>query len=138
MLVAVTLFCLAAAPTSPKAERLDALDFDNGAILVSESSSYGSEVGGWSGWNLADGDPTLGWCSADGAPTGGTFVWDLDTVWQLDTFVVSTENVQEDGYPGISAKSVDLFVSERAGAAFTKVGSFQVGTLAKATFPLKG
>ncbi len=138
MLTALTLLSLTAGPAAPKAERLDALDFDNGAILVSESGSYGSEVGGWSAWNLADGDPLLGWCSADGAPTGGTFVWDLDTTWQLDTFVISTENVQEDGYPGISANTVDLFVSEREGAAFTKVGSFNVGRLAKASSPLKG
>jgi outer membrane protein OmpA-like peptidoglycan-associated protein len=137
MLLTLLAF-LAAAPAPSKAERLDALDFDNGALLVSESGSYGTDVGAWSAWHLTDGDPALGWCSPQGKPLGGTLVWDLDSVWELDTFALSTENVEEEGYPGISAKSVELFVAPTAGSPFTKAGAFQVGRLKKASYPLKG
>jgi hypothetical protein len=66
-----------------RADRLDALDFDNGAILVSETGSYGSGIGAWSAWHLTDGDEEVGWCSPQGSPVGATFVWDLDTAWDL-------------------------------------------------------
>lgn len=130
------LVLVAGKEPAAKPEVLDALDFDNGALLISDSGSYGEGLGAWSAWRLTDGDPTIGWCSPTDQPLGGTFVWDLDTTWKLDTFVISTENTEEGGYEGISAKSVDLFVSE--GGDFKKVGSFQIGKLAKKSFPLKG
>jgi len=122
---------------APKPDVLDALDFDNGTLLVAQSGSYGSGVSSWSAWRLTDGDAELGWCSPKDQPTGGSFEWDLDTTWRLDTLTVSTEGVEEDAYPGVSAKSLDLFVSD--GADFKKVGSFVMGAKhSKKSFPLKG
>jgi len=125
----------AAAPKAePAVERLDALDFDNGAILLSETGSYGTGIGKWSAWHLSDGDERVGWCSPQGTPLGSTFVWDLDTVWDLKAFAISTKNMQEGGYPGISAKSVELYLGE--GGPWKKVGTFQIGRLERKEFPL--
>ena len=117
-----------------RADRLDALDFDNGAILLSETGSYGSGIGAWSAWHLTDGDEEVGWCSPQGSPVGATFVWDLDTAWDLEAFAVSTRNMQESGYPGISARSVELWLRE--GGPWRKAGTFQVGKLERKEYPL--
>lgn len=135
--MSLLLVVLAAAPKAAPKPVLDALDFDNGALLLSETGSYGTETGSWSAWRLTDGDASLGWCSPEGKPLGGTFVWDLEGVWQLDTFVLSTENTEEASYPGVSAKSVELYLAEKPGD-FKKVGAFTVGRLQKRSFPLKG
>jgi len=136
--LAPTTFAAQGASVAPKAgttsERLDALDFDNGAILLSDTGSYGSGIGSWSAWHLTDGDEEVGWCSPQGAPAGSTFVWDLDTVWELKSFAVSTRNMQDGDYPGISAKSVELWMGE--GGAWRKAGTFQVGTLERREYPL--
>jgi outer membrane protein OmpA-like peptidoglycan-associated protein len=124
----------AASKAPAAADRLDALDFDNGAILVSETGSYGTGIGAWSAWHLTDGDEGVGWCSPQGSPVGGTFVWDLDTVWDLKAFAISTRNMQESGYPGVSAKSVELWLGE--GGQFRKAGTFQVGKLDRKEFAL--
>ena len=133
MFVALPLTARAASTPSgaPKvvsrADRLDALDFDNGTILLSETGSYGSGIGAWSAWHLTDGDEEVGWCSSQGSPIGATFVWDLDTVWDLEAFAVSTRNMQEGvEYPGISAKSVDLWLGE--GGSWRKAGTFRSGS----------
>lgn len=131
------LAVMAAAPkTVPKEPLVDALDFDNGTLLIEESGSYGTGVGSWSAWRLADGDPAIGWCSPSGTLTG-TFVWQLDATWRLDTLMLSNESSQEDGYPGISAKGVELWLKPEGGA-FTKVGAYTVPKGKKVTFPLKG
>ncbi|HWO10424.1 MAG TPA: OmpA family protein [Polyangiaceae bacterium] len=140
--LAAMMFCaVALAPGQARAggedapvatQPLDALDFDNGALLVDESASYATGTARWSAWRLSDGSESEGWCSAKGNPTGSTFVWELDTIWHLDTLALSTKNLEEKGYPGISAKTVELFVSEGAVAAgsasWTSVGRFGVGT----------
>ena len=106
-LLLVILLAAPAALAAP-AERLDALDFDNGALLVEASPSYAAGTSNWSAWGLADGGDA-GWCSAKDKPKGNTFVWELDGPWRLDAFAVSTKGMQEDGYPGISAKTVELW-----------------------------
>jgi outer membrane protein OmpA-like peptidoglycan-associated protein len=130
----VAALAAAAPKAEPAEERLDALDFDNGAILISETGSYGKGIGAWSAWHLTDGDEAVGWCSPQGTPTGSTFVWDLDAVWDLKAFAISTRNMQESGYPGISARSVELWLGE--GGSWRKAGTFQVGKLDRKEFPL--
>lgn len=131
-ILAVAVLVLAAAPIAP--ERQNALAFDNGAFLLQEGGSYGQGVSGWAAWNLADGDETVGWCSPQNKPVGLAFVWELDTTWTVDTFAVSTRNMQDDGYPGVSARTVELQVGD--GTAFRKVGTFQVGVGERKEFPL--
>jgi outer membrane protein OmpA-like peptidoglycan-associated protein len=132
--IALAAALVAAPKAEAPVERLDALDFDNGAILASETGSYGSGIGAWSAWHLTDGDEEVGWCSPQGKPPGSTFVWDLDTVWEAKAFAVSTRNMQEGGYPGISARSVELWLAE--GGPWKKAGSFQAGKLDRKEFPL--
>jgi outer membrane protein OmpA-like peptidoglycan-associated protein len=127
-------FLLVLAAAAPPPERLDALAFDNGAVLLSAGGSYGEGVSGWSAWNLTDGSEAKGWCSPQGSPVGLEFVWDLDTSWELDTFAVSTRNMQEDQYPGISARMVELHVG--GGGSFRKLGTFQVGKGERKEYPL--
>ncbi len=133
---AILAATLAAAPplTAPAPERSNALAFENGAILLSDGGSYGSELSGWSAWHLTDGDEEQGWCSPEGKPTGLAFVWDLDTTWRLDTFAVSTKHLQEAGYPGISARTLELWAGD--GSTFRKVGSFTIGKEERKEFPL--
>jgi len=74
------LFAAAAAAPTPAATApaaLDALDFDNGTLLVHDSGSYGSDVASWSAWRLSDGSPQ-GWCSPQNSPNGGSFEWQLE------------------------------------------------------------
>jgi outer membrane protein OmpA-like peptidoglycan-associated protein len=140
MTVALVLVMLAAAApaastgAAPAPDRLNALALENGAVLVSDGGSYGHGLGSWSAWNLTNGDEKTGWCSPKGKPTGLSFVWDLDTTWRLDTLAVSTRNLQEGGYPGISARVVELWLD--VGQGFSKAGSFEVGKETRKEFSL--
>ena len=125
---------LAAAPPPAAPDLLEALGFDNGTVLLSETGSYGTGIGAWSAWRLTDGDEKTGWCSAQGQATGSAFVWELDTTWELRTFSVSTRYMQESEYPGISARSVELHLAD--GGSWRKAGSFQIGKGERKEFPL--
>jgi len=134
-LLLVILLAAPAALAAP-AERLDALDFDNGALLVEASPSYAAGTSNWSAWGLADGGDA-GWCSAKDKPKGNTFVWELDGPWRLDAFAVSTKGMQEDGYPGISAKTVELWGAPAKGD-FEKLATVTVGKNERNEVPLPG
>jgi outer membrane protein OmpA-like peptidoglycan-associated protein len=123
-----------AAGTTAAAERLDALDFDNGAFLLEQSESY-SGIWGWSAWGLTDGSDEKGWCTPQGKPLGATYVWELDTTWHLDTLVLSTTNLQEERYPGISAKTIELSIAPMVGP-WKSVGRFEVGKEERRSHPL--
>lgn len=122
-----------AAPAAP--ERFDALAFPNGAILVEDGGSYATGLGDWAAWRLTDGSDDHGWCSAENKPTGQSFAWELDTTWRLDALALSTHNLQEDGYPGISAKTVELLVAGDTGA-WKSLGKFTIGKDERREFPL--
>jgi len=126
MFAAATLaLCLAAAPPPPKEEALSALTFDNGAILASESGSAAKSLDHGSAWHLTDGDETQAWRSPEGQPLGGTFVWDLDTTWNVNAFVVSNRGANESELPGVSVKEVDLYLSTGINGEFAKVGRYE-------------
>jgi outer membrane protein OmpA-like peptidoglycan-associated protein len=93
-------------------------------VLTADGGSYGTGVVEWAAYNLANGDEKTGWCSPQGKPTGQAFDWELDTIWKLDTLALSTRNMQEDSYAGISARGVELWLD--AGKGFAKVGSFEL------------
>lgn len=136
MLSLALVAALSAAPASPPAPaKLDALDFENGTLLVKESESYGTGVAAWAAWRLSDGSGQ-GWCSPRGTPKGGSFEWAFDGSWSLESFVVDTSTTEEDGYPGISAKLVELFVAPSDGAAWKSLGRFTVPQKSKKAFPL--
>jgi outer membrane protein OmpA-like peptidoglycan-associated protein len=123
---------LAAAPAP---ERLDALAFDNGAVLLVNGGSFGAGVARWSTWALTDGDRTMGWCSPKGSPTGLAFVWDLDTTWSLEALTLSNEHLQDDGYPGIATRRVELWLGPEQGS-LRKVGEFSLQPKERKEFKL--
>jgi len=135
-LALVVAAMVAAAPptTTPTPDRLNALALENGGVLTSDGGSYGQGVSAWSAWHLTNGDEATGWCSPQGKPTGLSFTWELDTTWRLDTLAISTRNLQESGYPGISARVVELWLD--AGQGFSRVGAFEVGKGTRKEFPL--
>ena len=120
---------------TPPAERQDALDFTNGAILIEESGSYGTGTSSWAAWRLTDGSEAEGWASPQGKSTGSTFVWELDSTWRLDTLGLSTRNLQEAGYPGVSARKVELFVAPASGP-WKSLGTFEIGKEERKEYPL--
>ena len=80
----------------------------------------------WAAWRLTDGSETHGWCSPQGKPKGLAFAWELDTTWLLEKLVLSTRNMQESSYPGVSAKLVEVLISTADGP-WKSVGKFAVG-----------
>ena len=136
MLVSVALAMVSLLVSAgPPPERQDALDFSNGTVLVEESGSYGSGISSWAAWRLTDGSEAEGWSSPQGKPTGSTFVWELDSTWRVDTLGLSTRNLQESGYPGISARKVELFVAPASGP-WKSLGTFEIGKEARKEYPL--
>jgi outer membrane protein OmpA-like peptidoglycan-associated protein len=132
--LAVPTTAPAGTTSGPGPERQNALALDNGAVIVSDGGSYSKGVAEWAAFNLSNGDEKTGWCSPSGMPTDLAFDWELDTTWKLDTLAVSTRNMQEAGYPGISVRVVDLWLD--SGTGFAKVGSFELAKGTRKEFPL--
>lgn len=141
-LLALFAVAAAAAAKPTPANRLDALDFDNGALLTRHSGSYAgpggtlaeASVSDWSTWRLTDGSPQ-GWCSPKGETQAASFEWQLDTTWRLDTLNIDNTGVEEDSYPGISAKAITLQVADAKGP-WRMVGKFTSPQGKKASFAL--
>ncbi len=114
---------------------MDLLDFDQGTVLLSSPPSYGKDTGAWSPFRLTDGDEKAGWCSAERKPVGGEFVWELDGDATLSSFRIQNTGVQESGYPGISARAVELW-GAGADGPFEKLATFEAAKGASREFPL--
>jgi outer membrane protein OmpA-like peptidoglycan-associated protein len=135
-LLALLLATPKPATTPPAASDLvDLLDFDQGTVLLSSPPSYGQDIANWSAFRLTDGDEKVGWCSAQGKPTGGEFVWELDGDATLSRLRIQNAGVQEKGYPGISARAVELWGAPAEGP-FQKLGTFEAAKGASREFPL--
>jgi outer membrane protein OmpA-like peptidoglycan-associated protein len=127
-LAMVTLGLVAATPASA-AEPPNLVSAKAGATVVARSSSYG---GSWDVENLvanqerSDGAvPT--WCTANGAPFPHWAVIQLPKRSWLTTLVFNNFLPDERGWPGISAKDVELQVSDQsASAGFQTVARFQL------------
>jgi OOP family OmpA-OmpF porin len=114
LLVAELLVSVASQGQQP---RSDLLNLPAGAVVVSVSSEYG---GSWDRLNLLDGSTQLGWCSAEGAGFPHTIVIELAQESALSSVAVDNSGDQEAGYPGISAKHVEVlgsFTSSESGFA---------------------
>lgn len=125
MLASAVLALVLAAPPAPGSDLVDVLDLDQGTLLVSEPPSDGEDVSQWSAFRASDGDPAQGWCSAEGKPLGGEFVYELAGDAEVKTFRVSAAGVQEDAYPGVSVRGVELWTAGAAGP-FTRAGALEV------------
>jgi len=109
----VVSWSLVAAAARAEQPRTNVLELANGAVIASVSSSYG---GGWQPFNLVDGSQAYGWCSAQGEPLPHSIVFELPQSYALASFAVDTTKDQESGYPGISAKTVEVYGSTTSGS----------------------
>lgn len=128
------LLALGAAPTA-RPEAVDLLDFDRGTVLVSAPPSYGSGVSNWSPFSLSDGSHKAGWCSAQGKPGPAEFVYELEQDAEPRTLRIVNTGVQEDGYPGISARTISLWTAG-ANGSYEKLGTFEAPKGGEGEFPV--
>jgi hypothetical protein len=116
-----------AKPQPPPPPGVDALELENGAILLEQPPSFDRGTADGSAYQLTDGRDKQGaWSSPEGAPIGAAFVWELDGRWRLDTLALSNKGVGEKDYPGVSTKTVELFTALGTGP-WTSVGRYTVG-----------
>ena len=90
------------------AEKTNIMGMASGSVLLSSSGEYG---GGWMALNLLDGTTQRGWCSPQNKTAPHTFVIELPQRYRLSSIVLDNTDAQESGYPGISARSVELWGS---------------------------
>jgi len=120
---------LVAATHASAAEPPNLVSAKAGATVVAHSSSYG---GSWDIGNLIAnrerGEANLStWCTAHGAPFPHWAVIQLPKKSWFTTLVFNNFLPDEPGWPGISAKDVELQVSDRsATAGFQTVARFQL------------
>jgi len=114
------VLCLALTARAQKDSNV--LSLSAGTTLLAYSGEYG---GGWSTLNVIDG-ANSGWCSADGSPNNNYFLLELPQKFELSTLTLDNTGSQESGYPGISARSVEVWVSTTASdTGFRKAGTFE-------------
>lgn len=130
------LLSLFAASGGQADDRLDLLDLANGAVVLSKSSEYGGTQ--WSALALVDGTPDLGWCSANDAPFPHEILIELAKPASLTSLVFDqTRNQEASGYPGISAKDVEVWASNVSpSAGFSKILQAQLPKGGRQEFPL--
>lgn len=117
-MTALLLTLLAAAPD------VNLLSLESGTVAIETPPSFG---GAWSPESLVDGDPSTGWCSQSGAKGPWRFVFELEQRSALTALEADTSSSEEPGYPGISAKTIELWISEGgAPGSFTRVASVPV------------
>lgn len=80
---------------------------------MSFSSQY-NDRGIWMAQGMNDGESKIGWASKENAPFPHTFTYELDTEHQIHSVFFDTRNTEEMIAPGISARLVEVYVSERS------------------------
>ena len=124
-ITAIGLMSLSFANQTVSAQEINALAAENGTVLKSFTSEYG---GRWLATALIDGKAELGWSSKASKGTPSEFLFELPSNYLLSYFVFDNTQVEEEGYPGIAAKLVEVFISTQS-----ETGPFQkvvVGDLA--------
>lgn len=107
------LLLLAAAPD------VNMLSLESGTVVLQAPPSYG---GTWTPEALTDGEPTAGWCSAASTKGPFTFVYELEQRSALSAVEVNNAHSEEPSYPGVSASSVEVWVSSSGPAeGFSRV-----------------
>lgn len=105
---------------------------ENGTVIVSFSDEYG---GNWSASNLVPSKeemklnnqtiPDYVWCSAEEVPSPHWVIFKFKKSQWITTFVFNNSIEEESGYPGISAKNVELWIGNDT-LNFTKIAAFQL------------
>lgn len=112
----MTALLLLLAATAPD---VNMLSLETGTVLVQSPPSWG---GLWSPEALTDGDPATGWCSAVVTKGPFSFVYELEQRTVLTSLDVNNANAEEPSNPGVSASSLEVWVSSVGpSAGFTRV-----------------
>lgn len=112
------------------------LSMSGGAVLLSHSGEYTSAK--WCAMNMFDGDTSTAWCSPQKA-VSGTFLIELAQRYRLERLAVDSSNVQEQSYPGISARTVEVWGSTTSDKdGFTKLATITGTRNGRTEIPLKG
>lgn len=130
--LATVLLCFPVSAAEPS----NILNMSEGTTVLSYSGEY--DAGKWSALHLFDGDPKTSWCSPANALTGQTFTVELPQRYKLQKIAVDTRQVQEQGYPGCSLKTLEVWGStESAKAEFTKLATIAATKQARTVSILK-
>lgn len=105
---------------------------ENGVTIVGFSDEYG---GNWSAANLIPSKeemkinnltiPDFVWCSAEAAPFPHWVIFKFPKPQWITTLIFNNSIEDESGYPGISAKNVEIWVANDT-SSFTKIAAFQL------------
>jgi outer membrane protein OmpA-like peptidoglycan-associated protein len=128
------LMLVCAAFSANAAERTNVMSMAGGAVLLSSTGEYN---GGWMALNLFDGTTQRGWCSPENSPLQQAFVVELAQRYHLTSIVLDNTGTQESGYPGISARSVELWGSNvSADSGYKKMATLEAVKGARKEFSL--
>jgi outer membrane protein OmpA-like peptidoglycan-associated protein len=133
VLLSLSLVLCASIPTHA-AERTNILGLVSGSVLLSTTGEYG---GAWTTLNLFDGTTDKGWCSPKAKALQNVFVVELPQRYRLKSIVLDNTGTQEGGYPGISARSVELWASNTSSeAGYRKIETLEAAKGARKEFSL--
>lgn len=107
------LLCVASAPAAQDSEQpsVDLLNLAQGAVVLSQSSQFNEK---WAALLLLDDTAEQGWCTAQDAAFPHEVVIELERESRLTSIVFDNSTVQEDSYPGISARRVGVWASSES------------------------
>ncbi|MFH0865361.1 MAG: OmpA family protein [Bacteroidota bacterium] len=132
-LKSLTAFLLAIIPFTVFCQSPENLFFqENGVTIFAFSDEYG---GNWSAANLIPSKeemkinnqtiPDYVWCSVENAPFPHWVIFKFPKPQWITTLIFNNSIEEESGYPGISAKNVEIWVANDT-INFTKIAAFQL------------
>lgn len=120
LLLLLVAFSAAAQNPPERPEKKNVMAFANGGVVLSFTDQYSHAFGAL---NLLDGAAEM-WSSEDKAKPPHEFVIELAQPYRLEAITFDSTTVQEHSYPGISAKGVEIWISQTSGkAGFRKVAT---------------
>lgn len=126
-MIAPLLVVLAGAPD------VNMLSLEAGSVVIDASPSYG---GSWTAEALADGSSSTGWSSPMGSRGPFHFTFELEQRSVLTAVEVDNSGAEESSYPGISAATVEVWVSGAQSDQETKVATVKLPKKGKASMKL--
>lgn len=129
LLLALACGLAALSVREARAEPVNAVSLEQGAVLRSYTSEYGGRGSNkWIALALIDGSETVGWSSAEGKATLNAFVFELATDYALTSLSFDNRFAEEKSYPGIAAKRVSVTVSSTGSAgSFVEIFNGNIG-----------
>ncbi len=116
---------LAAEPKAAPSAAVDILDLSLGTLLLPGTSE--DDPASWPARAVFDDAKERGWGSAKGAAFPHEFVFELAQPYALSEWMVDSKAVQEDTYPGIAARKVQLSLSmESRNKGFKPVATIEL------------